>query len=507
MSEQGQRQNLSIVTDAYRLLIRQMREAVFVFNERGDVLDANPAAEALLSQSAADFIGQSAESVFAVLPDLQTYLSGGDARGELISNSEDASYYYDFTVNVLYDVDGNVSGRVLVLRDTTEEKRTAEVTVREANLLRLLVDYTPDMIYIKDTQSRFVFCNVVVAAHMGAVTPDGLLGKTDFDFYPQELAATFYGEEQHLFRTGEPIIKAIEPNTGPENEAYWMATTKLPLRDDSGAIIGLIGVSRNITAERHHEKLSQQYAAQLEERNRQLYNYSHTVAHDLKAPLTTIAGYADLLMLDDGPKLSQMGYKYLQTILTDTLKMNDMINNLLMIASLDDIADVVIPVDMTPLAWAAVQRFQAMIERRAIEIDVMDNMPMAMGNKVWIEEVFANLIGNAIKYIGKSNPSPQIRVHGFRLDDRVRYEVQDNGIGIAPENQAALFEMFSRFHRDEASGLGLGLAIVLGMISKLDGQVGVDSIPGQGSTFWFTLRSPDGSSESLRAVPDFGQRA
>src|SRR5215216_3414795 len=96
MSDQGQRQNLSIVTDAYRLLIWQMREAVFVFNGRGDVLDANPAAEALLSQSAADFIGQPAESVFAALPDLQTYLSGGDMRGELISNSEDASYYYDF---------------------------------------------------------------------------------------------------------------------------------------------------------------------------------------------------------------------------------------------------------------------------------------------------------------------------------------------------------------------------------------------------------------------------
>jgi signal transduction histidine kinase len=110
-----------------------------------------------------------------------------------------------------------------------------------------------------------------------------------------------------------------------------------------------------------------------------------------------------------------------------------------------------------------------------------------MGHTQWIEEVFANLISNAIKYMGKDNPVPSITITGFQIHNLVRYEVRDTGVGISPKDQAHLFEMFTRLHTVEADGLGLGLSIVRRIISKLNGQLGVESERGKGSAFWFTI--------------------
>jgi signal transduction histidine kinase len=113
-----------------------------------------------------------------------------------------------------------------------------------------------------------------------------------------------------------------------------------------------------------------------------------------------------------------------------------------------------------------------------------------MGYGPWIEEVFANLISNAVKYIGKDNEAPCITIRGMRDGDMVRYEVEDNGLGIKPEDQARLFDMFSRFHKGEEAGFGLGMSIIQRIVTKLKGTMGVQSEPGVGSTFWFALPAP-----------------
>src|SRR5688572_10682067 len=120
-------------------------------------------------------------------------------------------------------------------------------------------------------------------------------------------------------------------------------------------------------------------------------------------------------------------------------------------------------------------------------------MPAAMCHSTWLEEIFANLIGNAITYIGRDNPDPRIHIQGHRVNGMVRYEVIDNGVGIRPEVQDQLFEMFTRLHPGEGHGLGMGLSIVQRLVTRLEGQVGVESAEGQGSTFWFTLPCPDES--------------
>jgi len=147
--------------------------------------------------------------------------------------------------------------------DKTKEQLAAELTelqqgiaelIAERNLLRALTDSLPHFFYIKDTESRFVICNTAVARLMGTQAPEELTGKTDFDFYPQKLAEHYYKHEQEIIQSGESLVNheeaLLKVVTG---EKGWLSTTKMPLRDESGKIIGIVGIGTDIAAEKRRE--------------------------------------------------------------------------------------------------------------------------------------------------------------------------------------------------------------------------------------------------------------
>ncbi len=353
------RQNMfDVVPSAYRQVIHSMSDAVIVLNVENTLIDANPAAEALLQKPSAQIIGQPARAVFAAAPEfLKRYEDATESLDEVVFGMGRLQRYFDMRISGLYNRGGKLTGRVVVLRDVTERKQ-AEETIRQA-------------------------------------------------------------------------------------------------------------------------------AHELEERNDELNAFSHTVAHDLRAPLGIMMGYVSVLQHEDG--LSPAAHKYLGSMEKAALRMDNMITGLLLLSRVRNISEVVTAVDMTQAAQAALERFHKQVEERSIHVEITPDMPRALGHDVWIEEAFANLIGNAVKYIGRDNPAPCITVRGLRQGEWIRYEVEDNGLGISEDDQQKLFEMFARFHRDEATGAGLGLSILLRIITRLKGEVGVESVLGAGSTFWFTL--------------------
>ena len=139
-------------------------------------------------------------------------------------------------------------------REIAERERVEKALAREHDLLRTLIDNLPDLIYVKDAESRFLLGNHSIARHMGAAAPEGLLGKTDQDYYPPSLAARFYADEQTLIQTGQALIDHEEPNIDASGNLRWLLTTKLPLRDSQGAIVGLVGIGHDITARRRLEE-------------------------------------------------------------------------------------------------------------------------------------------------------------------------------------------------------------------------------------------------------------
>ncbi len=250
-------------------------------------------------------------------------------------------------------------------------------------------------------------------------------------------------------------------------------------------------------------------AQELEERNAELDAYGHTIAHDLKSPLSSILLKADLLKRRYGILMPEPAIGYVDGIRDHVLRMSTMIDQLLWLARLRDAAFNLEMVDVSAVIQSAIARFHDTLEFQQIVVTVAPDILPALGYAQWIEEIFANLIGNAIKYMGAGNPHPGIHIRAVALPDRVRYEVADSGVGIAPEDQARLFDMFSRLNIVNVEGLGLGLSIVRRMVGKLNGQVGVESTLGEGSTFWFSLQSapatPIESSDSIPIRPASSQ--
>ena len=167
-----------------------------------------------------------------------------------VSSTELAEYFIPSVKNLAL----HITNALEMSDKQTEQKRTEKALKEERNLLRTLIDNLPDLIYIKDTMSRFVTSNIAVARLMGVTTPDELVNKTDFDFYPHELANKYFSDEQEIIRTGKPIINQEEPNIDMAGKNRWLSTTKVPLRDVHGKIIGIVGIGRDITEHRKVEE-------------------------------------------------------------------------------------------------------------------------------------------------------------------------------------------------------------------------------------------------------------
>lgn len=141
-----------------------------------------------------------------------------------------------------------------LLQDITERKQAEAALAEERILLRTLIDTVPDIIFVKDVQHRFILGNVGLARSLGVTTPDELLGKTDFDFHPSDLAAQYWADEEAIFQSGQPLTNREERVIYPGNEQHWHLTTKVPLRNGHGRIIGLVGMARDVTARKQVEE-------------------------------------------------------------------------------------------------------------------------------------------------------------------------------------------------------------------------------------------------------------
>ncbi len=231
----------------------------------------------------------------------------------------------------------------------------------------------------------------------------------------------------------------------------------------------------------------QQANRELQKRLEELDAFAHTVAHDLKNPLTRIIGYAELLEgeYDTLPEEDLRGF--LGIIARGGRKMENIINELLLLASVREGEVESQPLDTSDIVNEVQRRLSHMIEVSQAQIIVPESWPVALGHGPWVEEVWLNYISNAIKYSGQE---PRLELGGSaEPGGAVRFWVRDNGPGLSEEDQGRLFTPFTRLHQARAEGHGLGLSIVRRIVDKLGGQAGVESKVGKGSVFFFILPS------------------
>jgi len=256
--------------------------------------------------------------------------------------------------------------------------------------------------------------------------------------------------------------------------------------DEDLAVAESLAASTSIAIEnaRLVETLQQQ-KQDLQAQNEELDAFAHTVAHNLKSPLSRLAGFAELLIIDDDHFTEEEKDNVKQRIIDNAYRMNNIVDELLLLSSVRK-ADVTLrPLSMADIVESSLERIQHLIDEYNATIILPETWPAAMGHAQWIEEVWENYLTNALKYGG--NP-PIIGLGAEEIENnRVQFWVRDRGEGIPKEQQKFLFTPFTRLNEVRISGYGLGLSIVQRIIHKLGGTVGLESKIGEGSLFYFTL--------------------
>jgi len=234
---------------------------------------------------------------------------------------------------------------------------------------------------------------------------------------------------------------------------------------------------------REKEKL-QRSLGELERSNRELDDYTHVVSHDLKAPLRSITAFSEFLQEDYLDKLDETGREYLNRIKTASKQMDRFIQDLLVLSRVGRKYKETEMVDLNKLMDEITLDFEAQLKAKGAEI-IVGQLPTITTQKVWIRQLFANLIGNGLKF--NVSPAPRIEVSYEERQTDYLFSVKDNGIGIKEEDQSRLFKLFQRLHtHDEYPGTGTGLAICRKIVESFGGKIWVESKPDVGSTFNFT---------------------
>ena len=292
--------------------------------------------------------------------------------------------------------------------------------------------------------------------------------------------------------------------TGTGNEQIAVEAMKLGasdymVKDVDGGYLDLLPTviervlhqQRLIMEKQQAEQALREYAAELEARNEELDAFAHTVAHDLKGPLGHMVGFAYLLAEDQGTLSEADQRGYLQMIARSGHRMSNIIDELLLLSSVRKLGEVELrPLDMGGVVGDVLERLRYLIEANQATILCPEEWPQGIGYAAWVEEVWANYISNGIKYGGRPPRLELGATVSIESQGEVRFWVRDNGPGLTPEEQGRLFTPFTRLDQTRARGHGLGLSIVRRIVDKLNGSVGVESQVGTGSTFWFTLPTP-----------------
>ncbi|WP_420632052.1 ATP-binding protein [Candidatus Leptofilum sp.] len=236
-----------------------------------------------------------------------------------------------------------------------------------------------------------------------------------------------------------------------------------------------------------------QRTAALQARNEELDAFAHTVAHDLKMPISHVVGLAETVSnkFEDLPPTDRQ--RYLEIIQQSGHKMASIIDALLLLAGVREMEVPIAPLDMSLIVDEARQRLAHLNRQYGVHITLPEKWPVALGYAPWIEEIWVNYLSNGIKYGGRP---PKLMLGATAVDhDMVKFWIKDNGIGITPEAREKLFVPFTQLNLRNDSGYGLGLSIVQRIVKRLGGQVGAETSPGEGGMFWFTL--PAATEEAL----------
>jgi len=394
----------------------------------------------------------------------------------------------------------------VVRADALRREADAAQIANARMLLRNVIDGSPAVIYLKDLSGRLILANKEFERVFGAATSN------DASDIGMVLEANAMPSARHdMEMIGSHTVVQFEASVHiPEGERQFLVS-KLPLQSHEGEVVGICAVAVDITALKQAENeiriLNQSLEKRVDERTRelaevniqlqdantQLEAFSYTVAHDLRAPLRSMQGFADAVGEDYAETLDDTGQDYLRRISKAATRMERLIEDLLSFSRLSRMELSLGTVQLDEVLTDVLGNLRTQIAETHAKVSINSAMPAVRANRAACLHIFQNLLSNALKFSKQGMP-PIVRIWadaGMPEQDpfhRVRIWVEDEGIGISEVHRERIFKPFERLHGiDEYPGSGIGLAVVDKAARRMQGRCGFDSTPGKGTRFWIEL--------------------
>jgi len=498
--------------DRFHRIFDESPIGIFIADIQGHYINTNKMASAILGYSQNELLRLTLKQ--GTFPD--DYAENERLRDQLIRgeiqlfhltkryiHKEGRIIWAELTVTAVHSQTGEIIGTLAMVEDITEKKRSAEALEYEQYLLQTLMENLPDSVFYKDLENRFIRVNPATVTKFGASTVDEILGKTDADFLSPEATKGWAGEENEIVRTGNPVIYSNEMEVWKDNRpTTWCSSTKMPLRDKEGNIIGSFGISHDITRLIEDEEKIKQLNADLEKkvesrtnelilRNQELEAFTYSISHDLKAPLRGITGYSELLLQEHSRQLDEEGKAFLNKLMLSSQQLSQLIDDLLEYTRLERN-----PLNSQPLSVYEIVK--PVIEERISDIRsghilIHENIEGEMINSSpdLLTRIFRNYLDNAMKFTEKTD-HPEIWIDYKNLGVTSLFSIRDNGVGFDMKYSEKIFDVFYRLHPvDEFTGTGIGLALVKKAAGLLGYRVWAVSEVNAGATFFLEInKSP-----------------
>lgn len=297
--------------------------------------------------------------------------------------------------------------------------------------------------------------------------------------HPDDLEVALRNFEAHCADPSHPYDQIVRYRH-KSGSTVWVRCRGMAIRDEHGRPKRMLGAHTDITSLKIVEESLRAALAS----NEELEQFAYVASHDLREPLRTVSAYLDLLEVKCSDELSEEARGYISVATEGARKMQRLISGLLRYSRIAAVTEAKGAVDTQAAVESALADLDALLRESGAEVEVAA-LPVVLGDEVQISQVFQNVLANAMKFRASDRP-PCIRVRAERDETMWRFSIADNGIGIEPHAHERIFQIFQRLDTTP-EGSGIGLAVVRRIVHRHGGRIWVESVPGQGSTFCFTL--------------------
>ncbi len=482
LSPLRRRDFLSVSRDA---ILNSVSDSVIVVDGDGRIADMNPAAQRLVGRPMSQAIGKPLEQF---LPGtISIWNDNTNKNGEVTLEDGNALRVFDLRVSTIQGRQSHVEGQAIVLRDITERKRMEEVLRESEEKFKSLVTHAPIGLSTFNNKGKYEYVNPKFTEIFGYTLEDLPTGKQWLEkAYPdpgyRRKVLACWKEDSDAAKTGKapPRVFTVTCKDGSTKEILFK---RVALTDKSHLV-----TCEDITERKLAEEALKEKTEELAQSNRDLEQFAYVASHDLQEPLRMVTSYVQLLAKRYQGKLDSNADDFINFAIEGAMRMWNLINDLLAYSRVGTRGHSFEPVNCETILQEALHNLKVAMEESGAAV-THDSLPTVMADRSQLVQLFQNLIGNAIKFIGKD--PPRVHVSVKRSGNGWTFSVRDNGIGIVPEHAERIFIIFQRLHgRQQYPGTGIGLAICKKIVEHHGGRIWMESEPGKGATFYFTL--PEG---------------